>query len=77
MKKKTVKKIATGFLSGKWWSGAKEPYFWRTTTNGEGYLVTEASLPLAVRQYLIRETVNRGYSWLDSPVVIDREWMEG
>lgn len=74
MKKKVVKKIANAYMAGKWWSGVQESYFWRTTTDGDGYLVTEARLPLAVRNYLVRETIKRGYSWLDSPVVVSKEW---
>lgn len=76
MKKKTVKKIASAYMAGIWWAGVREPYFWLSTTNGAGWEVTEARLPLAVRNYLISETLKRGHSWLDSPVVVEKFWLE-
>ena len=77
MKKRVVKKIANAYMRGKWWAGARDPYWWPTTSNGDGYLITEARLPEAVRAYLERFTyAQSAYSnWMDSPAVIDREFL--
>lgn len=50
MKKKTVKKIAHGYLSGRWYSGEHEEL-----VCGEWWVV--ANLPTAVAEYLRRETI--------------------
>ena len=60
MKKKTMKKILNGYLSGRWWTGVHIE-----TVNGED--VVYANLPTAVRVYLDRETVKRGRCWRESP----------
>lgn len=74
MKKRTVKKIAKNFVKGRWYAGEKEPYFWQTTTDGEGYWITEARLPKAVTVYLEKMTLRAGHPWFDSPSVLKLEW---
>ena len=54
MKKGLIKKIANAYLQGRWWAGTNGSYFWQMSTDGNGYLVTEARLPEAVRVYLER-----------------------
>ncbi len=75
MKKRVIKKIANAYMKGRWWAGVKDPYFWPQTSDGTGVWVTEAILPPAVREYLIRKTMARGhwYCWMDSPHVIKLE----
>ena len=61
MKKRVIKKIANAYMKGRWWAGVKDPYFWPQTSDGTGVWVTEAILPPAVREYLIRKTMARGH----------------
>lgn len=53
MKKKTTKKIANAYLRGDWWSGWHEE-----DVNGEWWCV--ANLPITVREYFRRKTVQHG-----------------
>ena len=78
MKKRIVKKIANAYLQGRWWAGTNGSYFWQMSTDGNGYLVTEARLPEAVRVYLERWTYAQpGMNfWYDSPAIVNLEWYD-
>lgn len=64
MKKKTTKKIANAYLRGDWWSGWHEE-----DVNGEWWCV--ANLPITVREYFRRKTVQHGRCWRDNPALIE------
>ena len=71
MKKKTVKKIANGYLAYRWFAGAAAPEYFRVSTDGDCMGVVYARMPSAVREYLRRETVRRGRCWLDNPAILE------
>lgn len=76
-KKRIVKKIANAYLRGRWWNGTKEPYFWPVTSDGEGYIITEARLPLAVKAYFKRQALDAYHPWFDGAHVVKIEWFDG